>query len=253
MKHLNVTMIFSLLVGTAIAVPTIQSVQAKNESQINAVSTSFGSLKSSNTTNISSISMESAQKSAKIKINNMKISSSNMPNIDVNTIKPNKIDINQLLEQTQKTVSLNTNNTDISLYLSFTSMPIDEITLYSGQAVKYNIPVVIRGFINNSYKDTSKYLRTLRDLYPELTVMIDPPAYEKYDIRNVPTLVVTKTPDNPLKDGCNSAGDFSKVTGEVSIQAMLDYVRQYSKNPILVAAATQRLNDVREKRYFQVQ
>lgn len=242
----------SAVFGANTIAPSMSSVQARNESQIGQVSNNFGNLKAQNQADIVQVNMESVQSSNKIKIKELKVSGSNMPQIDTTKLVANKIDINTLLKQAQQQISSNPSNTDVSLYLSFMTLDKETVMLYAGQAVKYKIPVVLRGFIKNSYKETSTFIRDLRGLYPELTIMIDPPAFEKYDITEVPALVVTKSPNNPLVDGCNSPGDFSKVSGEVSVQAMLDYVRLNSKNQILVAAATQRLNDVREKRYFKV-
>lgn len=244
--------VISIAFGDNVVGTSMQVVKARNESQIRLVSSNFGTIQAQNKSDISQINMESAQASNKIKINNLKVGGSDMPQIDSSKLVANKIDINTLLKQAQQQIGSNPNNTDVSLYLSFTTLDKETVMLYSGQAIKYKIPIVLRGFIKNSYKETSTFIRDLRSLYPELTIMIDPPAFEKYDVTEIPALVVTKSPNNPLVDGCNSPGDFSKVAGEVSVQAMLDYVRLNSKNQILVAAATQRLNDVREKRYFKV-
>lgn len=230
----------------------LNDIQAKNESHINLVSSNFGYLVDKNNQDMSMINIESTMQDNKIKINNLKITGGNMPNIDTSLLVANKIDINDLIKQSQFQLKQDPLNTDISLYLSFTTLSKDDIILYSSQAVKYKIPIVLRGFINNSYKETSAYLKELRTLYPELTVMIDPPAYEKYSITSVPALVVTKSTTSPLQDGCAASGDFTKVAGDVSIQAMLDYIRQNSKNQIIVSAVVQRLNDVRQQSYFKV-
>lgn len=230
----------------------LSALKLRNESQLSQVSTNFGSISSKNVSDMADANIESARNTNKMKIDNLKITGSNMPDLDMSKVVANKIDINELIKKSQLQLSKDPANTDISLYLSFTTLDKETVLLYAAQAVKYKIPVVLRGFINNSYKDTSKYIREIRELFPELTILIDPPAYEKYDITEVPTLVVTKEPNSPTKDGCAAPGNFSKVSGEVSVQALLDYIRLNSKNQILVAAATQRLNDVRKKRYFQV-
>ena len=231
---------------------SLSAVQAKNESQISLISNNFGNLATKNKASIAQINMESAQKINVSNLAKTKVTASNMPNISSGDLVPNQININDLLKQSQQQISQNPNNTDVSLYLSFTSLDKDVIISYAKQAVKYGVPIVLRGFINNSYKDTSAYIRKLREVFPDLTILIDPPAYEKYDVKHVPALVVSKLPTNPVKDGCNSPGDFSKVSGEVSIIAMLDYIRLHSKNPAIASIAANRINDVREKRYFKV-
>lgn len=250
-KLLRFLMILPVFTVTAVAVD-LNDVQARNESHINLVSDSFGSLSDKNKQDMAQINIESTIKSNKMKINNLQITGSNMPNIDTSTLVANKIDINDLVKQSQFQLKQDPLNTYISLYLSFTTLSKDDIILYSSQAVKYKIPIILRGFINNSYKETSAYLKELRTLYPELTIMIDPPAYEKYSITSVPALVVTKSTTSPLQDGCAAPGDFTKVSGEVSVQAMLDYIRQNSKNQIIISAVVQRFNDVRQKSYFKV-
>lgn len=241
------TQCFAANISTSLSV-----VQAKNESQINLISNNFGDLATKNKSNIAQINMESAQK---INVNNLakiKVSDSNMPKISSSDLVPNQINIDDLLRQSQQQINQSPNNTDVSLYLSFTSLDKDTVIAYAKQAVKYGIPIVLRGFINNSYKDTSTYIRKLREVFPDLTILIDPPAYDKYDIKHVPSLVISKLSANPIKDGCNLPGDYSKVSGEVSIIAMLDYIRLHSKNPTIVSIATNRINNVREKRYFKV-
>lgn len=252
--NINIRKLLLLIPVITVKAATVDlnAIQAKNESHINLVGNNFGSLSAKNVQEMSQVNLESTAQSNKMKINNLNIGTSNMPNIDMSKLAANKININELLRQSQLQLKQDPLNTDISLYLSFTTLSKDDIILYSSQAVKYKIPIVLRGFINNSYKETSAYLKELRTLYPELTVMIDPPAYEKYSIDRVPTLVVTKATTSPLKDGCAAPSDFSKVSGEVSVQAMMNYIRLNSKNQIIVSAVVERLNDVRQQSYFKV-
>lgn len=229
----------------------LSNIQAKNESQINLIDTNYQTTQVSNKSFFAQSNVESIQQGNKIKISNLKVMPGNMPSIDLATLIPNKLQLEQLINQSQKAMSEVPENSNIALFLSFTTLDKDTVLMYAKQAVKYNIPIVLRGFINNSFKETGTYIKVIREQFPELTILIDPPAYEKYDITVIPALVVSKSAANPIKDGCNSPGDYVKVYGEVSIAGMLDYVRFNSKNPALVLAANNSINGIRSKRYFK--
>lgn len=236
----------------AAATIDMNQVQQKNINQIQAISESFGSLSSNNVEKFSKINIESVQARNKIQISNLKITKSNMPNIDPAKLVPNEINVVDLIKKAQVEFNKDPANAEIALFISFTSMESTTVNQYVAQATRYKIPIVLRGFIKNSYKETALYIRDMRVAYPELTILIDPPAYEKFNVTEVPTLVVSKSSTSPLKDGCAAAGDYSKVAGEVSIQSMLDYVRLNSKNPMLASAAAERLNYVRQKSYYKI-
>lgn len=229
----------------------LSNIQAKNESQINLIDTNYQTTQVSNKSFFAQSNVESIQQGNKIKISNLKVMPGNMPSIDLATLIPNKLQLDQLINQSQKAISEVPENSNIALFLSFTTLDKDTVLMYAKQAVKYNIPIVLRGFINNSFKETGTYIKVIREQFPELTILIDPPAYEKYDITVIPALVVSKSAANPIKDGCNSPGDYVKVYGEISIAGMLDYVRFNSKNPALVIAANNSINGIRAKRYFK--
>ena len=229
----------------------LSDIKIKNTNQINSVSTNLDLISNQNQQYISQVSTESVQQENIAKIKEAKIGVSSLPAIDISELKPHKINIEDLIKQNQVNMAKSENKGDIALFLSFKGMERDDILLYCRQASKYNIPIVLRGFINNSFKETMAYVKTLRELFPTVTIIIDPPAYDKYNITAVPALIVSKLPANPVRDGCNSPGDYAKVSGMVSIQAMLDYVRLESKNPALSQIAQNKLNEVREQRYFK--
>lgn len=252
MKKITIALSALIITTTGAVTINLNDVQAKNSSQLQSIGESFGQLSTKNTTDIAQVNIESVQARNKMQISSLKITGSNMPNIDMSTIKPNQINVSELMTQAQKQFANDPSNTDVTLFLSFTSIESEIVNQYVLQATKYGIPIVLRGFVKNSYKETANYIRRLQLSYPELVILIDPPAYEKYQITEVPALVVTKANATPLKDGCAFAGDYTKVSGQVSIQAMLDYIRRNSKNPILATAATERLNNVRQKSYFKI-
>lgn len=240
--------IMALADGTTV---NLSDIKTKNTNQINSVSTNLDLISNLNRQYISQVSTESVQQENIVKIKEAKIGVSSLPAIDISELKPHKINIEDLIKQNQINMAKSENKGDIALFLSFKGMERDDILLYCRQTSKYNIPIVLRGFINNSFKETMAYVKTLRELFPTVAIIIDPPAYDKYNITAVPALIVSKLPANPVRDGCNSPGDYAKVSGMVSIQAMLDYVRLNSINPALSQIAQNKLNEVKAQRYFK--
>ncbi len=254
--NIKLTIILINLTAIALADGTtvnlnLSDIKTKNINQINSVSTNLDLISNQNRQYISQISTESVQQENIAKIKEAKIGVSSLPAIDMSELKPHKINIKDLIKQNQVNMAKSENKGDIVLFLSFKGMERDDILLYCRQATKYNIPIVLRGFINNSFKETMAYVKNLRELFPTVAIIIDPPAYDKYNITAVPALIVSKLPANPVRDGCNSPGDYAKVSGMVSIQAMLDYVRLNSKNPALSQIAQNKLNEVKAQRYFK--
>lgn len=229
----------------------LNDIQSKNKNQINSVSNNLDMISKRNRQYISQISTESVQQENIVKIKEAKIGVSSLPAIDISELKPHQINIEDLIKQNQANMAKSADKGDVALFLSFKGMERDDILLYCRQASKYNIPIVLRGFINNSFKETMAYIKPLRELFPTVSIIVDPPAYDKYNITAVPVLIVSKLPANPVRDGCNSPGDYAKVSGMVSIQAMLDYVRLNSKNPALSQIAQNKLSEVQAQRYFK--
>ncbi|AUR52048.1 type-F conjugative transfer system pilin assembly protein TrbC [Aquella oligotrophica] len=240
--------IMALADGTTV---NLSDIKTKNTNQINSVSTNLDLISNLNRQYISQVSTESVQQENIVKIKEAKIGVSSLPAIDMSELKPHKINIEDLIKQNQVNMAKSADKGDIALFLSFKGMERDDILLYCRQATKYNIPIVLRGFINNSFKETMAYIKPLRELFPTVSIIVDPPAYDKYNITAVPALIVSKLPANPVRDGCNSTGDYAKVSGMVSIQAMLDYVRLNSKIPALSQIAQNKLNEVKAQRYFK--
>ena len=82
------------------------------------------------------------------------------------------------------------------LFVSF-SMPDNLLIELSEQANKYNIPLVIKGLVNNDFKETFRKIQEVktkatanhRDFHG---VSIDPIWFEQFDIKKVPALVLTQ-------------------------------------------------------------
>ena len=99
---------------------------------------------------------------------------------------------------------------DILIFVSF-SMPQKMLWHYFEQAKLYNAKLIIRGLVNNSFKDTVKAM----DLGDNkiLKLEVNPKLFKEYQIQRVPTIVITS-----LHNGYN------KFIGSVSLKYALDEI-----------------------------
>jgi len=80
------------------------------------------------------------------------------------------------------------------------------------EATQYGATLVLRGLVNDSLQQTVQALMIDKELETMLPVQIDPMAYERYGIQQVPAVVLAK-------------GDkFDVVTGNGGIRAALEVI-----------------------------
>ena len=113
------------------------------------------------------------------------------------------------------------------LFASF-SMPDQSLRQMMVDAQQYNVPIVFRGFVNNSVFDTQVAIqRVFGDDAETIGFSIDPTLFTRFDIQSVPQVVVTRDDIEPcLMQAC--VGDFppphDKVSGNIPLLAVLDIV-----------------------------
>lgn len=73
------------------------------------------------------------------------------------------------------------------------SMPKESLKNLYKEAEEQNLPLIIRGLKNNSFKETAEAIREL-----EISVQIDPNLFEEHEIKMVPTFVMLRK-NEPLK------------------------------------------------------
>ena len=83
------------------------------------------------------------------------------------------------------------NEVEKRLFVSF-SMPQTLLSQSFEQAERFHITVVFNGLIDNSMPETASKLSKLTKRYPELSIQIDPVAFEDFAIDAVPALVVSQ-------------------------------------------------------------
>jgi len=89
----------------------------------------------------------------------------------------------------------------LNIFVSL-SMPKNLLEQYDAIAKKIGAKLVMRGFKNNSFKDTIQYTQ-------KIVVQVDPVAFKKFGVTSVPSFVL-------------SSGDkFDKLVGNISINYAL--------------------------------
>jgi conjugal transfer pilus assembly protein TrbC len=77
-------------------------------------------------------------------------------------------------------------------------------------SARLNVPAVLNGLHQNSMIATADKINTLSQVIPDLQMQIDPTAFERFDIHQVPALVLEN-------NGC-----FDVIYGHLSLQEGLN-------------------------------
>lgn len=75
------------------------------------------------------------------------------------------------------------------VFVSF-SMPDQLLQQTLSESARLNIPVFLNGLIDNSMPATVQRIQALSKTVPNLNLQIDPTAFERFGIKQVPALVV---------------------------------------------------------------
>ena len=105
------------------------------------------------------------------------------------------------------------------------SMPKTSLRQLMQQSQKYGVPVVFRGFVNNSVYDTRDALLQLFDSDADFAGFgIDPTMFTRFDVSAVPTFIAVPTPfDICETQGCenDAAPEHDRVAGNIPIDVAL--------------------------------
>ncbi len=120
--------------------------------------------------------------------------------------------------ETQKTDGL-------MIFASFT-MPDESLKNLLKQANRVGASVVLRGFKNNSIKETALAIHALGEAGGNIA--INPKSFTQYKIEAVPTVVLTKAEGigNADEQGCALPEHFIAVSGDVSLDYALAQIVQ---------------------------
>lgn len=115
-------------------------------------------------------------------------------------------------------------------FFVFVSLAMPEPTLLRlvDQAARAKAAILIRGFANNSLRETVVRIQQLID-QREVAVLIDPQAFDRYAVKRVPTFVLARDGSRPTACAggtCPPPTDFVSATGDVSLDYALDQLRR---------------------------
>ena len=113
-------------------------------------------------------------------------------------------------------------STDYRMFISF-SMPKQLLAETVEDATRYQIPVILNGLYQDSMRDTMSKIFELSKNNPNLIVQIDPLAFERYHINQVPALVA----DNKT--------DFDVIFGNIPIARAMDEIKRFGQKSAVTA------------------
>jgi conjugal transfer pilus assembly protein TrbC len=151
------------------------------------------------------------------------------------------IDIEALARQyEQKSEARRTD--ELMVFASFT-MPAASLKRLVSQARQVGAAVVLRGFRNNSLKETAQAIEALGE--PGGNVLVNPNAFTKYQVKAVPTLVLASaaTVDQVDAQGCALPDHYVAVSGDVTLDYALDEIAR--RAPEFAPVATRYLRQIR--------
>ena len=129
----------------------------------------------------------------------------------------------------QATASLSPFDTSNVYVFVSSSMGDTVIRAYIAQAVKYDAILVYRGLIEDNFIDTGNYIKKLADGREdvEAAIQIDPLKFRKFNIKQVPAIVLHREYDC-INGECLES--FDKVTGCVPIRYALEEFESHGDN-----------------------
>ncbi|MEX1265672.1 MAG: type-F conjugative transfer system pilin assembly protein TrbC, partial [Woeseia sp.] len=113
----------------------------------------------------------------------------------------------------------------VYVFASF-SMPRASLRSLIAQGELAGVPVVLRGLVNNSIEDT---MQAVLALYTEgerqqSGAVIDPTLFARFDVRQVPTVVVAESPARACSVEACPTPAHVKIAGDVPLRYSLDRI-----------------------------
>lgn len=134
------------------------------------------------------------------------------------------------------------NASPIMIFVSF-SMPKDSLKGWMDEAKRIHAPVIIRGLIHNSFKETIKKVSELTE-NNKGGLQLNPILFEQYGIEKVPAVVVSHTDNCLPHQTCQIQYDV--VYGDTTLKYAL--MKIASENDSLNIFATQALYQYRQNK-----
>jgi len=157
----------------------------------------------------------------------------NFPDPSPEMLQRARADINKLLDQAQEQplATSQDQKTGPQLYV-FVSTSMPDITLKRllVQASRINGSLILRGLVDGDMGKTKEKIMQLLEADAmgntkiDGGLSIDPTLFERFDIAQVPSFVVTNTPaERCSKSGCPST-DYARLSGDTTIEYALETI-----------------------------
>ncbi|RZU36733.1 type-F conjugative transfer system pilin assembly protein TrbC [Fluviicoccus keumensis] len=136
------------------------------------------------------------------------------------------IDIDRWVDTFENADAVRVRNEAVVLLFVSASIPEKTLTNLLEQARDRNIKVVFRGVTGDNPLSFSHFRRFLTGLglnrYPEID--INPVAFERFQVREVPALIVSLPSEGAEDSGCQVVGRSAIVYGDVPVQFSLERI-----------------------------
>jgi type-F conjugative transfer system pilin assembly protein TrbC len=135
----------------------------------------------------------------------------------------------------------NAPSSNVLIFVSF-SMPTASLRGWLKEADKISAPVVIRGLLHNSFRDTTK---AVMDIVSDNRggVQLDPTLFKRFHIEKVPAVVVIDSACL-AKEDCNN---FNVAYGDVTLDyALREISRQNDSLSLYAESALKQLKESRK-------
>ncbi len=169
----------------------------------------------------------------------------NLPNQEMNVISPNAKDPMQVAEQVRQMGAptiVNPNDAsraDLVVFVSM-SMPNASLKRIAFETARVGGVMVLRGFVNDSLKQTISATREFANLGAQLQV--NPELFKSYNVQSVPTFVLSRNAQE--KSSCESQqackGNF-QLEGDASLVAVLNQMSSNNSDKTLSKIASSKL------------
>ena len=133
-----------------------------------------------------------------------------------------------------ETVTTASSSPDVLVFASF-SMSDDSLKAWLLDAKKINAAVIVRGLVNNSFKETMARLAPLLKQVPS-GLLLDPTLFVGYDIEQVPAVVVRNSDKCQAPTRCLDTNAFAIFYGNTSLAYGLKQIAK-SDHPLAPEAA----------------
>ena len=114
------------------------------------------------------------------------------------------------------------NGPQVLIFVSF-SMPEQSLKAWSEQAARVDGKLLLRGFVGNSLEKTIARTQELFGKKEDGEFLMDPEAFDTYNIKAVPAVVVTQE-TNCTNDTC-PAPNFDAAYGDTGLEEALELIK----------------------------